>query len=76
MMVQAGYRLVLSISEVVKMAFTWTYSFAPGERILADAVNEIKNNIDSIASRVGMSLTWNYNPVSPNQIITTEQMCG
>jgi len=56
------------------MAFTWTYTFAPGGRILADAVNEIKNNIDSIASRVGMSLTWNYNPVSPNQIITTEQI--
>jgi len=56
------------------MAFTWQYSFEPGKRIEAAGVVEIYDNINAIADRVDMTLTWNYNPVSAGQIVTTEQV--
>jgi len=56
------------------MAFTWSYTIASGERILADAINEIKNNLDSLFSWEGVSWTWQYLPVSAGQIITYNQI--
>ena len=72
MTVQTGYRLELSISEVVSMAFTWT-SINKGDVIKADHINEIKNALDSLFSWEGVSWTWTHLPVSPGQIITYEQ---
>jgi len=56
------------------VAFTWTHTFSPGGRIEAAGVVEIYNNIKAIAQRAGVSLTWNYNPVSVGQIVKTEQV--
>jgi hypothetical protein len=55
------------------MSFIWT-PVSVGTTVTAGQLNEVKTNADTLASNLGISLTWNELPVSADDRMTVSQV--